>query len=100
MRPFLVSIIAGVALLAGCAAPNAPAVSEPDAGKIARARADCQNKARLQVSTGEINAGGGLSYNPFISARAFDDCMRAHGFSADASGEFLSAPDSQRQMGE
>lgn len=89
-------ISVGFALLAGCATP----ASTPDAAKITQARAECQDKARLQVSTGEINAGGGLSYNPFTSTRAFDDCMRSHGISAEAAGDFLSAPDSQRQMGE
>jgi len=84
-------------VLAGCASPSSSVskTATSDRAKLEQARAECQRQSGLQVSTGEINAGGGFSYNPFISGRAFDECMRARGFSADAAGDFLSAPDSQ-----
>ena len=101
MRPLVMLFVVGGAVLAGCASP-APAPSRPSAGdpeKLEQARAECQRQSGLQVSTGEINAGGGFSYNPFVSGRAFDECMRARGFSAEAAGDFLSAPDTQPQTG-
>ena len=102
MRNSLMLVIAWATVLAGCASssPDASKVSAADSAKIEQARAECQRQSGLRVSTGEINAGGGFSYNPFVSGRAFDECMRARGVSAEAAGDFLSAPDNQRQMGE
>ena len=97
-------VMMDVALLGGCATqrqiPSPESFKNPEGPDFVRDRAACLQEAAFTVSgVGKITYGGGDIGNPFVSSGQYMDCMVARGYKAEAIGDVLGTPGTQRPMG-
>jgi hypothetical protein len=91
-----------IALLGSCAAQEkSPQSYKSPAGPgFARDRDSCMQEAAFNApGEGKITFGGGYGGNAFFSAGPYMDCMVARGYKADAIGDVLGTPSTQKSMG-
>jgi hypothetical protein len=92
----------GIALLGGCAAQEKSPQSykSPSGPEFARDRDSCMQTAAFKAPDGgKITFGGGYGGNAFFSSGPYLDCMVARGYKADAIGDVLGTPSTQKSMG-
>src|SRR5437588_2943759 len=97
-----VTSFAGLAFLCGCgAAPKSPeSYKSPSGAEFSGDREICMQQAGFAAASGgKITFGGGYGGNVFFSSGQYMDCMVARGYRADALGDPLGTPGTERQMG-
>ena len=102
MRKSSFTAFVGVALLCGCAAEQKSAGSykSPSGPEFAKDRETCMQQAAFDAAGGgKITFGGGYGGNTFFSSGRYMDCMVARGYRAEAIGDPLGTPGTERQMG-
>jgi|SRR5579871_592422 len=101
MRKSLTSLLGAIFLCACAAAPQSPAsYKSPSGPGFAKDRETCMQQAAFDAAGGgKITFGGGYGGNTFFSAGPYMDCMVARGYRADAIGDPLGTPGTERQMG-
>ena len=91
-----------IALLGGCAAQEKSAQSykSPAGPDFAVDRESCMQEAAFNVSgVGKITFGGGYGGNAFFGSGPYLDCMVARGYKAEAIGDVLGTPSTQKSIG-
>ena len=88
-------------VLAGCAASaTRPGNYKAASGaEFERDREACMKQAQFNASGNAITFGGGYGGNAFFSSGPYLDCMVARGYAADAVGDPLGTPATERSMG-
>ena len=104
MRTSLAVAMVVVAVLEGCAAqgqtPPPASYKNPVVAEFARDRERCMQEAAFAApGGGKITFGGGYGGNPFIASGPYMDCMVARGYKADAIGDVLGTPGTEKSMG-